>query len=442
MFAFRDEHKLARDLIRRWVVAKLAPANAALERNEALPYDLMRDFLQTFGLGGSGTAERGAGASGAATEREAGTSGVATKSAAGVVGSTSASIATSTSSSAAAEGQEDETGPAGMLGHFDPALQALVAIEMCRVNPGFYLAFGASIGLAGGAIMAKGTREQRRRFGRPVVSMEKIGAWAMTEPGAGSDAFGSMRTVARPDGDDYLLSGQKTFITNGPYADYSVVYAKIDHGQGTALAERPIHAFIVEKGTPGFVQSAPMRKMGMHASPTGELFLDSVRVPKSHLLGEREHETARDKAKDVFQTERTGASAMSLGIIERCLEDSIAYAKQRSTWGRPIAEYQLVQEKIARMFVHKQNVENLLFKQIWLQSQGTSMNAAEASATKLYSARAATECALEAVQLHGGNGYMQEYHVEQLARDAKLLQIGGGTDEIQILNVARQLLKG
>ncbi|HEY3594140.1 MAG TPA: acyl-CoA dehydrogenase family protein, partial [Polyangiaceae bacterium] len=198
MFAFRDEHKLARDLIRRWVVAKLAPANAALERNEALPYDLMRDFLQTFGLGGSGTAERGAGASGAATEREAGTSGVATKSAAGVatesgtgasgaatesaagvVGSTSASIATSTSSSsssAAAEGQEDETGPAGMLGHFDPALQALVAIEMCRVNPGFYLAFGASIGLAGGAIMAKGTREQRRRFGRPVVSMEKIGA--------------------------------------------------------------------------------------------------------------------------------------------------------------------------------------------------------------------------------------------------------------------------
>jgi len=132
---------------------------------------------------------------------------------------------------------------------------------------------------------------------------------------------------------------------------------------------------------------------------------------------------------------------MALGIIETCLEKATAYAKQRTTWGRPIAEYQLVQEKLARMFVHQQNCENLLFKQLWLGREGRSMTSAEASATKLYCARAATECALEAVQILGGNGYMREFHVEQLARDAKLLQIGGGTDEIQILHIARWLLK-
>jgi hypothetical protein len=179
----------------------------------------------------------------------------------------------------------------------------------------------------------------------------------------------------------------------------------------------------------------------MNASPTGELFLQDVRVPREHLLGEVEREQAREKAKDVFHGERTGMAPMALGIVEKCLEASTAYAKERVTWGRPIADYQLVQEKLARMFVHKQNIENLLFKQLWLQKTGGNMTAAEASATKLYCARAATECALEAVQIHGGNGYMREFHVEQLVRDAKLLQIGGGTDEIQIINIARSLLR-
>jgi alkylation response protein AidB-like acyl-CoA dehydrogenase len=132
---------------------------------------------------------------------------------------------------------------------------------------------------------------------------------------------------------------------------------------------------------------------------------------------------------------------MCLGIVEKCLEVATKYAKERVTWGKPIAEYQLVQEKLARMFVHQQNIENLLFKQLWLAKHKQSMTQAEASATKLYCARAATEVALEAVQILGGNGYMREFHVEQLARDAKLLQIGGGTDEIQIINIARHLLK-
>ena len=179
----------------------------------------------------------------------------------------------------------------------------------------------------------------------------------------------------------------------------------------------------------------------MHSSPTGEVFLDDVRVPAEQLLGGRREEHSREEARDVFHGERTGMAPMCLGIIERCLEDSLAYAKQRETWGKPIAEYQLVQEKLARMYVHRENVRNLLFRQFEKMHKKVPISMAEASACKLYCARAATEVALEAIQIMGGNGYMREYHVEMLMRDAKLLQIGGGTDEIQIITIARHLLK-
>ncbi|MEM9493319.1 MAG: acyl-CoA dehydrogenase family protein, partial [Myxococcota bacterium] len=191
---------------------------------------------------------------------------------------------------------------------------------------------------------------------------------------------------------------------------------------------------------PGVGRSKPMKKMGMHSSPTGEIFLEDVKVPADRLLGMKEKVIGRKSGKDVFHTERTAMAPMCVGIIERCLEICVDYATQRETWGRKIAEYQLVQDKLARMFVHLQNTRNLMFKQLTLSAAGKSMNEAEASATKLYCARAATDCALEAVQLLGGNGYMQEYRVEMLMRDAKLLQIGGGTDEIQIISIARHLL--
>jgi hypothetical protein len=328
----------------------------------------------------------------------------------------------------------------GGLGGGDPAMSAILSSEMSRVCPGFMLAFGASMGLAGGAIMNKGTPMQREKWGLPILTFEKIGAWGMTEPGAGSDAFGSMRTVAKPGDGGYVLNGQKTFITNAPYADTVVVYAKIDNGDGTPLSDRPIQAFIVEAGAEGMELSKPMKKMGMHASPTGEVFLADCFVAANQLLGEKEKATGRAGGKDVFHSERTGMAPMCFGIIERCLEVATEYARERKTWGRSIAEYQLVQEKLARMFMHLENVKNLMFKQLWMSKHGKRMTAAEASACKLYCARAATECALEAIQVLGGNGYMQEYRVEMLMRDAKLLQIGGGTDEIQIINIARHLL--
>lgn len=409
MFDFSDEQKTVRQMVRRWCTDKLAPKVEAIEGGES-PYPLMREFVETFGIG-----EMARSAFAAAEKKSA--------------------TASDGDSGASAS-------PGGMSrpGGDEAAMGALLSIEMSRVCPGFVLAFGASVGLAGGAIMNKGTWAQKKRWGLPLLTFEKIGAWGMTEPGAGSDAFGAMRTVARPVDGGYLLNGQKTFITNAPHADTLVLYAKIDRGDGTALRDRPIQAFIVERGAKGLRQPPAMKKMGMHASPTGEVFLEDCFVPSERLLGEKEKVTGREGGKDVFYSERTGLVPMCFGIIERCLDDSIAYAKQRQTWGKPIAEYQLVQEKLACMYVHLENVRNLMFKQLWMTKQGKRMNAAEASTCKLYCARAATECALEAVQIMGGNGYMQEYRVEMLMRDAKLLQIGGGTDEIQILHIARHLL--
>jgi alkylation response protein AidB-like acyl-CoA dehydrogenase len=399
MFQFTPEQEMVRRAVRQWAERELAPEVDALERGELLPYDLMRSLGAALGIGELARARFARLARGG--------------------------------DDAAAAREEREGGGAGLV--------HIVALELSRVCPGFVLSFGASTGLAGGAIMARGTREQKLRFGLPLLTLEKIGAWGMTEPGAGSDAFGGMRTVARPDGDHFVLSGEKTFITNAPHADVFVVYAKLDRGDDPA--SRPMQAFLLERGAPGLETSQPMEKMGMRASPTGQIFLRDVRVPRDQLLGGSEREQTRSGARDVFHGERTGMLPMALGIIERCLEDSLRYARERVQFGRPIGEYQLVQDKLARMYVARENVRNLFFKLLHREQHGPRITLAEACACKLYGARMATDVALEAVQLMGGNGYMSEYAVERLARDAKLLQIGGGTDEIQIVTIARALLR-
>jgi alkylation response protein AidB-like acyl-CoA dehydrogenase len=400
MHAFTQEHQMVRGLVRKWAQAKLEPRVDALEAGEP-PYDIMRDFAKTFGI---------------------------------------AELAKAAFAKSAEAGAKPTKGLGG-----EPAMSAAVAIELSRVSPGFALAFGATTGLAGGAIMGKGSAEQKRRWALPILTFDKIGAWGMTEPGAGSDAFRSMRTTARPRDGGWVLNGQKTFITNAPYADTFVIYAKVQRPDDeTPIEARPIEPFIVERGDAGLETGKPMRKMGMHSSPTGEVFLQDCFIPGDRKLGRDDDGATRDggrqSGKDVFHSERTGLAPMAVGIIERCLEVATDYAKQRVTWGHRIADYQLVQEKLARMFMHLQNCENLMFKQLALTAEGKSMTAAEASACKLYSARAATEVALDAVQILGGNGYMAEYRVEMLMRDAKLLQIGGGTDEIEIINIARHLL--
>jgi alkylation response protein AidB-like acyl-CoA dehydrogenase len=306
-------------------------------------------------------------------------------------------------------------------------------------------AMGVSVGLTSAAINSRGTIRQRERWALPLMTMETIGAWAITEPDSGSDAFGSMKSTAKRHGDGYLLNGSKTFITNGPYADTIVFICKLEE-PGVDSRDRQILNFVLDKGMPGLTQSKPLRKMGLHSSPTGELFLKDVRCGIDRLLGGEQalakgRAAAREGAKDTFQMERTGVAAMALGIVERCLELSVKYARERVQWDKPIGEYQLIQDKLARMEVARMNLQNLVFRVIELAAQGKGMTLAEASAMKLYSARAAVEVAMEAVQVYGGNGYMAEYHVEQLARDAKVLQIYAGTDEIQIRAIARELLQ-
>jgi alkylation response protein AidB-like acyl-CoA dehydrogenase len=321
------------------------------------------------------------------------------------------------------------------------AMTMLPIIEICRYCPGMVTAMGVSMGLTSAAIMSRGTIAQKERWALDLLTLEKVGAWAITEPGSGSDAFGSMKSTARRDGDEYLLNGSKTFITNGPHADTTVFICKLD--EGNPPEERKILSFVLDRGMPGFEQSKPLRKMGMHSSPTGELFLTDVRVGKDRLIGETEDVPSggREGAKDTFSMERSGVAAMALGIIEKCLELCVQYSKDRVQFGKPIGEFQLIQEKLARMEVARLNVQNLVFRNIEMSAAGRSLTLAEASAMKLYSARAASEVAMEAVQLHGGNGYMAEFHVEQLARDAKVLQIYAGTDEIQITHIAKALLR-
>src|SRR5579883_98967 len=267
-----------------------------MESGELLPYDIARKLVRTFGID-----ELARSSFRKMEERES-------------------------RGTALAQGEDDDRG--GTMAR-DPALSAVVGMELSRVCPGFALAFGASMGLAGGAIMSKGSFAQKRKYGLPLLTFEKIGAWGMTEPNAGSDAFGGMRTVAVRDGEDYVLSGQKTFITNAPFADTFVVYAKIVDAPGEDPRRRPIHAFILEKEMSGLSVSKPMRKMGMHSSPTGEIFLEEVRVGRESLLGEREKDPSKEQAREVFHGERTGMIPMCLGIVERCLEDAIRYSKER-----------------------------------------------------------------------------------------------------------------
>jgi len=406
MFEWTEEQKMIRDAVRQFVEKEIAPRVEELEHGDTPPYDVLRLMFKTFGMDTMAAA---------AFDRRI------AKEEAGEV--------------AKPITQPDEEDGGGGGG----GMMMLPIIEICKYSPGLITAMGVSVGLTAAAIMSKGTLAQKKRWARELLTLEKIGAWAITEPGSGSDAFGSMLSTARRDGDEYVLNGSKTFITNGPYADTIVFICKLD--EGNPPEERKVLTFVLDTGMPGLTQSKPLRKMGMHSSPTGELFLDDVRVGRDRLLGETEDGPGRSGAKDTFSMERSGVAAMALGIIEKCLELCVQYAKDRVQFGQPIGEFQLIQEKLARMEVARLNVQNLVFRNLEMAAAGRSLSLAEASAMKLYSARAATEVAMEAVQVHGGNGYMAEFRVEQLARDAKVLQIYAGTDEIQITHIAKDLLR-
>ncbi len=412
MIEWSESQQMIRDAVRRFIDAELVPHVRELEHGDLPPYDILRKLFSTFGMDEMARARF-------AKQIEAEKKG---------------------------EKAPRRSGGGDPAARADQAAATLIPIvEICRYCPGMVTAMGVSVGLTGGAILAKGSVDQKERWALPLLTLEKVGAWAITEPGSGSDAFGGMRATARRDGDEFVLNGSKTFITNGPHADTIVFICKLEE-PGVDPRERRILNFVLDRGMPGLTQTPALAKMGLHSSPTGELFLKDVRAGIDRLLGGEAALTkgggGREGARGTFQTERSGVAAMALGIVERCLELSVRYARERVQFERPIGEYQLIQDKLARMEVARMNLQNLVFRTIELASQGRSMTFAEASAMKLYAARAAVEVAMEAVQVYGGNGYMAEYPVEQLARDAKVLQIYAGTDEMQIRAIAKDLLAG
>jgi len=405
MFEWTEEQQAIRAAVRRFVAEEIEPRVDELEHGDLPPYDVMRALYRTFGLD---------------------------------------QMARESFARALERKQSGKDAAPRRAGDSRAAMTLIPIIEICHHCPGIVTALGVSTGLAAGTIMQRGTPAQMERWGLGLLTLEKIGAWAITEPDSGSDALGGMKATARRDGDGYVLNGNKTFITNGPHADTVVFYAKLDDGSDTPVRDRRVLTFVLDRGMAGFEQSEPFAKMGLHSSPTGELFLSDVRVGRDRLLGETEDEPGgggRQSAKDNFVTERAGVAAMALGVIEECLKLSVAYARDRLLWGKPIGDFQLIQLKLARMEVARLNVENLVFRHIEMSEAGKSLTLAEASAMKLYSAQAASEVAMDAVQLFGGNGYMADFRVEQLARDAKVFQIYAGTDEIQVTHIARDLLR-
>ncbi|MFC9896451.1 acyl-CoA dehydrogenase family protein [Nocardia sp. NPDC127579] len=411
MYQWSDTDLMFRDALRGFIDKEITPHVERLESGELPPFDIIRKLYATFGM--DELARESLQKTIARDEaRERGEAPAADKPGGGFSG-------------------------AGSMG-------VILNSELAGVSLGLVASMGVSLGLTVGTIRSRGTLAQKKRWLPELVTFEKVGAWAITEPDSGSDAFGGMKSYVRRDGEDYILNGRKTFITNGPHADVTVVYAKLDEGDPSVdRRDRKVLAFVLDKGMEGFVQSPAFKKMGMNSSPTGELFFDNVRIGKDRLLGETENPAkgdGKDSAKESFAAERIGIASLALGIINECHRLCVDYAKSRTLWGREIAQFQLIQLKLAEMEVARINVQNMVFNAIERTAAGEKVSLAEASAMKLYSSRAATEVAMEAVQLFGGNGYMREYKVEQLARDAKSLMIYAGSNEIQVTHIAKGLL--
>jgi alkylation response protein AidB-like acyl-CoA dehydrogenase len=414
MFEWSDTDVIMRDTMRTFIDKEIRPHLDGLESGELSPYPIVRKLFSEFGLDV-----------------------MAAEAVKGMLEKEHAAAESGAEKSSAKAG-----GGLGGVGAQASMVVAMVS-ELAGVSIGLLSTVGVSFGLGAATIASRGTLAQKERWLPELMTLEKIAAWAITEPDAGSDAFGGMKTYVRRDGEDYVLNGQKTFITNGPNADVLVVYAKLDEGDQTDKRNRKVLTFVLDAGMPGLIQGKAFKKMGMMSSPTGELFFDDVRLTPDRLLGETEHHTGgdgRDSARANFVAERTGIAAMSLGIINECHRLCVDYAKTRTLWGKEIGQFQLIQLKLAKMEVARMNVQNMVFQTLEKLKAGKQPTIGEASAMKWYSSEAATEVAMDAVQLFGGNGYMTEYRVEQLARDAKSLMIYAGSNEVQITYVAKGLL--
>ncbi|WP_234574306.1 acyl-CoA dehydrogenase AcdA [Bacillus cereus] len=313
-------------------------------------------------------------------------------------------------------------------------LAYVIAIEeLSRVCASTGVTLSAHTSLAGWPIFKFGTEEQKQKFLRPMAEGKKIGAYGLTEPGSGSDA-GGMKTIAKRDGDHYILNGSKIFITNGGIADIYVVFALTD----PESKRRGTSAFIVESDTPGFSVGKKESKLGIRSSPTTEIMFEDCRIPVENLLGEEGQ--GFKVAMQTLDGGRNGIAAQAVGIAQGALDASVEYARERHQFGKPIAAQQGIGFKLADMATDVEAARLLTYQAAWLESEGLPYGK-ESAMSKVFAGDTAMRVTTEAVQVFGGYGYTKDYPVERYMRDAKITQIYEGTQEIQRLVISRMLTK-
>jgi butyryl-CoA dehydrogenase len=376
-FELSEEHRLVQTTVREWATTRLLPLAAEMDRTGRYPPELIRE-LGEMGLMGVFVPEADGG------------------------------------------------------GGMDTVSYCIAIEEIARAEAALSAVASVNNSLVCYPILAFGTDAQKRTYLPELARGRKLGCYCLTEPTAGSDA-GSLQATARDAGSGWVLNGTKIFVTNGVEADVLIIYARTDAAPGS----RGISAFIAEKGDPGLSVGKVEHKLGIRASSTCEIVLEDCRLPKDRLLGERGK--GFRVALATLDGGRIGIAAQALGIARAALEDSVAYAKERRQFGRPIAEFQATQWKIADMATRIQAGRLLTYRAAWIRDLGRR-HTVQASMAKLFASETAMWAAMQAVQIFGGYGYIQDYPVERHFRDAKITEIYEGTSEVQRLVIARELL--
>ncbi len=317
----------------------------------------------------------------------------------------------------------------------DTLTYAIAVEELARVDSSMAITVAANVSLGGMPIAMFGNRQQKEKYLVPLAQGEALGAFGLTEPGAGSDA-GNSQTTAVEDGNEWVINGTKSYITNAGTPLSRFVTIAVATGNLDGGGRREISNIVVENGTPGYTQSKPYKKMGWHASDTRQLYFENCRVPRENLVGERGR--GFRQFLQVLDGGRISVAAIGVGLAQGALEMSLKYARERTQFGQPISKFQSIQNKLADMAVNVELARLATYRAAWLKDQGRPF-AFEAGIAKLFSSEIAMRAADEGVQIHGGLGYMDEAPISRFFRDAKILAIGEGTSEVQRLVIARHL---
>ncbi|MFQ5780889.1 MAG: acyl-CoA dehydrogenase family protein [Nitrospiria bacterium] len=314
------------------------------------------------------------------------------------------------------------------------AMETVIVLEeIGRIDGAMALIVASHSSLCTMHLYRFGNEAQRERYVAPLAKGEKLGAWALTEPGSGSDAS-AMLTTATLEGDEWVIKGSKLFTTQGSTAGVYVIMAATDPGKGT----EGISAFVVERGTPGLIIGKVEAKLGVRASDTVSLHLEDLRIPRENLIGTLHH--GFQDILQILDGGRIGIGAMAVGLARGALEESIRYAKERRQFGRPIGDFQAIQSKLSDMSTEIEAARLLVYRAAFLKDHGEDFKLA-ASEAKLFASETAMRATTQAIQIHGGSGYLKEAPVERYFRDAKICEIGEGTSEIQRRVIAKGLLQ-